>query len=78
MKFQFEKKLSLDGVAIIIGIIAALLWIGSLKQQIQTLQTASDAHSLQLTEVNQGVAQVKSDVAVLSAVVVERTGKPLK
>lgn len=84
-KFIFERKLSLDGVAIIIGVVTVLVWLGGFKRQVETLQSASDVHTVQLEGVKDSivavkadVAVVKSDVAVLSAVVVERTGKPLK
>ena len=77
-RFTFEKKLSLDGVAIIIGSITALLWIGSLRQQINDLQMQGQVHSQQLSDLNTAVSGVRLDVSVLQAVVVERTGKPIK
>lgn len=78
MAFQFEKKLSLDGVAIIVGVVAALVWIGELKATINELQKQGAEHSQQLNDLGKSVDGVKSDVAVLSAVVSERTGKPSK
>lgn len=84
-KFTFERKLSLDGVAIILGVIAALLYIGRMQEKINNLETRGATQSAQLddvkvsvTGVRTDVAAVKSDVAVLAAVLVERTGKPLK
>lgn len=85
MNFQFEKKLSLDGVTIAVCAATILIWLGGFKRQVESIQSASDAHTVQLeavrdsiTSVKSDVASVKGDVAVLSAVVVERTGKPLK
>lgn len=75
LKFSFERKLSIDGVAIIIGVVSALIFIGSLKQKINDLGDASMAHTKQLTDLGTSVQAVRSDVAVLQAVVNERTTK---
>ena len=72
-QFTFERKLSIDGVAIIAGVVASLLYIGSLKERINNLTDASDQHTRQLVDLGTSVASVKGDVAVLSAVVNERT-----
>ena len=84
-KFTFDKKLSLDGVAIIIGVASALIYIGKLDSSVAELKKQGDTHAEAIAQVKDtqielksDVAAVKSDVAVLSAVVVERTGKPLK
>lgn len=76
--FSFERKLSLDGVAIITGVILVLIYFGALQEKINQLQLTSALQSVQLNEVGKSIDGVKSDVAVLSAVVGERTGKPLK
>jgi len=77
-KLTFEKKLSLDGVAIIVAAVAILMWLGGFKRQVETLQVTTDEHTKQLESVKENVTSVKNDVAVLSAVVMERTGKPVK
>lgn len=84
-KFTFDRKLSLDGVAIIIGVASALIYIGKLDTTVSEVKKQGEEHAAAITQVNDhvtevktDVAAVKSDVAVLSAVVVERTGKPLK
>jgi hypothetical protein len=84
-KFTFDRKLSLDGVAIIIGVASALIYIGKLDSSVAELKKQADTQVIAVSQVKDAqidlkadVAAVKSDVAVLSAVVVERTGKPLK
>ncbi len=78
IKFQFERKLSLDGVAIIIGVIGAFIWIGQLKENIGELNKQSQSQADQLVNVGKDVNGVKSDVAVLRVIVEERTQKSVK
>jgi hypothetical protein len=76
-KFNFNPSLSFDGVAIIIGVASVLIWVGALKQQVSQLQNSSDAHSLKLETMESSVDRVQGGLDVLSAVVQERTGKPV-
>ncbi len=84
-KFTFDRKLSLDGVAIIVLAATALIWLAKLDSTVTEVKKQGDIHTDAIAHVNESVAgvktdvaAVKSDVAVLSAVVSERTGKPLK
>lgn len=84
-KFQFDPKLSFDGVALITAVAGMVFWFGGLKEQVAQVQKTSDSHSQKLEEMSQkqeslaqAVGLVRSDVSVLSAVVQERTGKPVE
>jgi hypothetical protein len=72
-----ERKLTLDGVAIILAAVSCLIYIGHLQGTIDQLSEASRQHTFQLTTLQTDLNGVKSDVSVLSTIVVERTGKPI-
>jgi outer membrane murein-binding lipoprotein Lpp len=74
----FKKEISFDTVALIIAACSFLIYFGGFKHTVEEDHMKINSVSEQVSQLTADVAGVKSDLAVLSAVVVDRTGKPLK
>ena len=68
-QFQFEPKLSLDGVALMLALVGLVFWFGGLKEQVSQVQRTVDIHGTKIDTLVTAVAAVQDHQSVLEAVV---------
>lgn len=67
MGIQFDKKISIDGVAVIVVGVSALVWLLNMKSTVDVHTTELSNHQTQLQKMNDTMTAVQINLSVLSA-----------
>ncbi len=67
MGIQFDKKISIDGVAVIVVGVGALIWLLNMKSTVDVHTTELSNHQQQLQKMNDTMTAVQINLSVLSA-----------
>lgn len=75
---KFNPTLSWDGVAIISACVVCVLWFGALSDTVKQHTAELKHHADLLESLSEGQKLTAQNIAVLQAIVSERTGNHLK
>lgn len=67
MAIQFDKKISIDGVAVIVVGFTALVWILNMKSTVDNHTNELSNHQAQIQKMNDTMTAVQINLSVLSA-----------
>lgn len=64
---QFDKKISIDGVAVLVVGVGALIWLLNMKSTVDVHSIELANHTLQIQKMNDTMTAVQINLSVLSA-----------
>lgn len=64
---RFENKISIDGVTVIIGIVGACLWLGSLNAKVNQLGKDLDAHTASIEKLSDNQVTLATSIASIAS-----------
>lgn len=64
---QFDKKISIDGIAVIIATIGLVVWLSNLKSTQDNHTTELADHSTQIQKISETQNLMQQNLAVLTA-----------
>jgi hypothetical protein len=67
MGIQFDKKISIDGIAVIVVGVSALVWLLNMKSTVDVHTTELLNHQTQIQKMNDTMTAVQINLSVLSA-----------
>jgi hypothetical protein len=67
MAIQFDRKISIDGVAVIIAAVAAIFWFARLESKVETNAKAIEVHDNRLDRLTDVSVVLQQNMAVLNA-----------
>lgn len=67
MPIQFDKKLSLDGVAIIVATIGVIIWLSRLGATVDAHSSTLLEHQQQIQKISDTENAIQQNLAVLTA-----------
>lgn len=76
MPIQFDKKISIDGVAVILAAVAAIFWFARLEGKVEDHTSQIAEHKLQLDKLSDNQSVLQQNLAVLTAIQKEKDKKP--
>lgn len=65
---QFDKKISIDGVAVILASITLVVWLTSLNNSVASLSKQVEAHESAIGQMRQTEELLQQNLAVLTAI----------
>jgi len=72
-----KHEITWDGVAVILALIAGVVFITRLQNIASEAQEKSNAVAIQQAEINVHIAKLDTAIYLLSEIVAERTGTPI-
>ena len=73
----FKREISIDGVAVIVATVGVIGWLVTMDITQKTQGATLNEHTLELRQMSATESSLADSVAVLAAVVNERTGHPI-
>lgn len=67
MAIQFDKKISIDGIAVIVVGVGALVWLLNMKSTVDNHSVELTNHTQQIQKMNDNMTAIQINLSVLSA-----------
>lgn len=76
MAIEFDRKISIDGVAVIIASIAAIFWFARLESKVEANTTQLSAHETKMDRLMDTSITLQQNIAVLNALQTKHKENP--
>lgn len=63
----FKNEISIDGMAVIAGIVGGCLWLGSLNAKVNQLGKDSDAHTASIMKLSDNQVMLSTSIASIAS-----------
>ncbi len=73
---QFDRKISIDGVAVILAALAAIVWFVRLEGKVETNTNTIAVHETKIDKLTDATYTLQQNVAVLNALQDKRKSNP--